>query len=394
MAQCPTCKTKIDEDFGLVTCPGCGAICFVDLDDNVTLQNDDLQNFDLSTLEESTASDYLAANEDLDPLTSDLNLQDEEVTANGFDTDDALLRDSINTLGEEDSLDTTLDATDDSDPLAYGNGSDLPAYGLDDSSDGPSEDPLDTSIQDPLDYDAVNDPLDSTGYLSADQELETDLDSSLDSSGYEEENFEEDLEDPSLLEAVETTEDLLDEVAEPSNPEGLMAEQAHQNLDSLSDQVDDPESVEPMSLDDFLSEIETFGSLASEPFQQSAFFFDIIVSAIDSKEIRMEIVETLSNSKLGIEEDEIAKKIRNGELRLHQIPAVKAAVIIQSLSHLNCELDWELKEAQDLGYDDASVDEGAYQEESLQSGQDEHDLVEEDSFDDLIDEYTEEEPEF
>ena len=32
MSNCPSCQTLIDEDFGLVTCHGCGATLFVELD--------------------------------------------------------------------------------------------------------------------------------------------------------------------------------------------------------------------------------------------------------------------------------------------------------------------------------------------------------------------------
>ena len=41
MAQCPFCQHEITEDFGLVTCEGCGRSVFVDMDGGVSATEDD-----------------------------------------------------------------------------------------------------------------------------------------------------------------------------------------------------------------------------------------------------------------------------------------------------------------------------------------------------------------
>jgi len=38
---CPNCQTELTDDFGLVDCKSCGAVCSIDLDDNVTVQSDE-----------------------------------------------------------------------------------------------------------------------------------------------------------------------------------------------------------------------------------------------------------------------------------------------------------------------------------------------------------------
>lgn len=38
MADCPSCGTSLEEDFGIVNCKGCEKVCFVDLEGNVEVQ--------------------------------------------------------------------------------------------------------------------------------------------------------------------------------------------------------------------------------------------------------------------------------------------------------------------------------------------------------------------
>jgi len=38
---CPNCQTELTDDFGLVDCKSCGAVCSIDLEDNVTVQGDE-----------------------------------------------------------------------------------------------------------------------------------------------------------------------------------------------------------------------------------------------------------------------------------------------------------------------------------------------------------------
>lgn len=38
---CPNCQTELTDDFGLVDCKSCGAVCLIDLEDNVVVQGDE-----------------------------------------------------------------------------------------------------------------------------------------------------------------------------------------------------------------------------------------------------------------------------------------------------------------------------------------------------------------
>ncbi|MCO5112937.1 MAG: hypothetical protein M9899_02055 [Bdellovibrionaceae bacterium] len=352
MAHCPSCQTEIGDDFGLVNCPGCGVVCFVDLDGNAILQNEDLQNFDTSSIAEEV-TDGLGLSSQYDGATG--TIEDSSIEES-WQIDE--------TTTEEEPWDGGIAATEE-------------------SLEGLVEEAYSAESLEADDTEEVTDPQGVS--------LQEDTYSDDEANAYE--NYEEDsLEDELLADesgTAETDESATEDFGEDNEVQDLEAMTSSSGGGSEDDDALDTGTPSPMSVDDFLNEIEVFGGMDSEPFQASAYFFDITISGIDSKDIRTEILETLSNSKLRLEEENLSKKIVAGQLQLFQIPAVKAAIIIQSLAHLNCELDWKLKEAQDLGYEDTGM---ALTEDSLEGEIGEEPIVEDnDSFDDLIESYDDEE---
>ena len=65
-ATCPECNTELDEDFGIVTCTSCGAVCSVDLDGSVVVQSDDVDTVAGVIEVEATAGDTKEATFDTD----------------------------------------------------------------------------------------------------------------------------------------------------------------------------------------------------------------------------------------------------------------------------------------------------------------------------------------
>lgn len=318
MAKCPSCQTTLKEDFGLTTCSGCGAVCFVDLDDNASLQSEEMQNLESANQDEDNAE--FNTDEPLQDLSTD--------ELNGEASLEAYQEDS--NLGAEEGVKDfeNLEANEFS-SSAEGEALDYNEQGYSDLT--PEQNFFETA--------------------ASEEELE---DHTTEEQPIEEEVLEENLE---LGDNPLATEDPLEEDIEAEEP--LFEE--------------DLPSEPSMSAEDFKSEIELFGNLDSESFQSGAYFFDITISGIDSKDIREEILESLDNDKLKLEHESFPKKIRDGVLKLHQIPAVKAFIIIQTLSHLKCELDWELKELQDLE-NEPVLDESEYQEQEIgEEVQDEED---------------------
>ncbi len=148
--------------------------------------------------------------------------------------------------------------------------------------------------------------------------------------------------EPSLLDNVENTTDLL------FDENDIEAEDSSETLSAESQLI-------PTSADDFLAEMKLFGEMDSEKFQDAIYFFDIEIASIDSKDIRDEILDILDDSKLNLKIDNFKQKIKNGILLLPAIPAVKAHIIVQRISHLPCEISWALVEVHDLGARDEEV---------------------------------------
>lgn len=104
----------------------------------------------------------------------------------------------------------------------------------------------------------------------------------------------------------------------------------------------------PTSASDFFSEMQLLGDMDSDKFKESSYFFDIEIAEIDSKDLRDEILDHLTDSRLGLKENDLDKQIKNGVLLLKDISAVKTHVIVQKLSHLPCQLSWVIKEVHEL----------------------------------------------
>lgn len=289
MAVCPKCQTPLKEDFGLETCVGCGVVVFVN-DDKVSLQEDE----DTIEPEAATELEEPMGLESMPFTTAESKIESsfESDTENSFvgGTSFEPLNEPLEGLSSEPSSESELD-----DPLLFA-----------ELSEETEEDVPPPAL----------DHLKHPGH----EHLETDLESL----------FESDLENP--------------------ESENLNQDEV---LSSSSITESDPESDDgtliPTSADDFLEEMQMFGEMDSEKFQDAIYFFDIEIASIDSKDIRDEILDILDDPKLNLKIDKPNQKIKNGILLLPAVPAVKAFIVVQRISHLPCELSWALVEVHDLG---------------------------------------------
>ncbi len=67
----------------------------------------------------------------------------------------------------------------------------------------------------------------------------------------------------------------------------------------------------------------------------------IIVSGVDTKEIRESLREAITDSRFGWDVDAIMRTIANGELRIANVSPVKASVAINRLKRLPIRIRWE-----------------------------------------------------
>ena len=89
-----------------------------------------------------------------------------------------------------------------------------------------------------------------------------------------------------------------------------------------------------------LDAVRNFGNSDLSQGQDGAVYFDVVISGVDSKKIRDELRDCLTDRRFLWDVDELIKSIRKGELKLQGLSAVKASVILARLKELPVELKW------------------------------------------------------
>jgi hypothetical protein len=90
-----------------------------------------------------------------------------------------------------------------------------------------------------------------------------------------------------------------------------------------------------------LRSIAEFGNSEASLAREGAYRFTLYVGGIDTAEIRQEIRFQLSDSRFLWDVDALLATIKNGELIVSDISAVKAALAVQRLKLLPVDLKWE-----------------------------------------------------
>ncbi len=90
-----------------------------------------------------------------------------------------------------------------------------------------------------------------------------------------------------------------------------------------------------------LSDIAEFGNSANSGSQSGSLRYDLVISGIDTSDVRNAFREALVDKKLMWDTDEILRSIHNGEVRIENVSAVKANVLITRLRMLPFKIRWE-----------------------------------------------------
>lgn len=67
----------------------------------------------------------------------------------------------------------------------------------------------------------------------------------------------------------------------------------------------------------------------------------VIISGIDTKDLRLEIRQALQDSRFGWDAGSLMSTIRGGTLRLERISPVKATIVINRIKNLAVQIRWE-----------------------------------------------------
>lgn len=89
-----------------------------------------------------------------------------------------------------------------------------------------------------------------------------------------------------------------------------------------------------------LDAIKNFGNSDLSQGQDGSLYFDVIISGVDSKKIRDELRDCLTDRRFLWDVESLIKSIRKGELRLQGLSSVKTSVILSRLKELPVALRW------------------------------------------------------
>lgn len=90
-----------------------------------------------------------------------------------------------------------------------------------------------------------------------------------------------------------------------------------------------------------LSDISRFGNSEASLGKDGPYIYDVLIWNIDSKEIRENLREALQDKRFGWDSDRIMSSIKQGAVRISQVNAVKAAVLINRIKNLPLGISWE-----------------------------------------------------
>lgn len=108
------------------------------------------------------------------------------------------------------------------------------------------------------------------------------------------------------------------------------------------EEVEEPKTrvLDSASLDDVVE----FGNSALSSSQTGGILYDIYLSGIDTAEIREEIRLHVGDRKFLWNVEDVMRSIKNGRLVIRRVNAVKAALFIQRIKHLDVDIQWKQHE--------------------------------------------------
>ena len=281
---CPSCGQDINEDFGFVTCSQCGALLVIDMDGNASLG--DQEHAGDSTSEFEAGESEGVDSENIDEANSgfeDLNLEDSQLENSeqeGFEQE-----------GQEE------------------------AEGDWEDSEYNSEEPLG----------------DSEGGLSNSEELDDfSEDEPAEESALESDFQEEDDKgvDEGGGEAVSSEwDESFGEESSEDYGEGQIDMQASPHFETGGTGL--------------AQDLADYGNSDLSQAKDGMLRFNLLISGIDTPDIRYAIKEALTDRKFIWEASEILAQTNNGELKIEGITAVKAALVVKRIRNLPIEIRWE-----------------------------------------------------
>ncbi len=90
-----------------------------------------------------------------------------------------------------------------------------------------------------------------------------------------------------------------------------------------------------------LSDLADFGNSDASSGREGQYQYTLLISGIDTAEIRQRVKEALTDQLFVWDAEAFLKDVSSGSIRLANVPAVKASLLLNRLSGLPLEIIWE-----------------------------------------------------
>ncbi|MGE4130946.1 MAG: hypothetical protein AB7F86_04875 [Bdellovibrionales bacterium] len=90
-----------------------------------------------------------------------------------------------------------------------------------------------------------------------------------------------------------------------------------------------------------LSDLSDFGNSEESGGREGSLRYNLTISGIDTSDIRHSFREAITDRKLMWDIDQIIRSIRNGEVQIANVSAVKAYLVVTRLRGLPVQVSWE-----------------------------------------------------
>ncbi len=132
--------------------------------------------------------------------------------------------------------------------------------------------------------------------------------------------------------------------AEPSQDLG-MAIADGSDLPAVADLLEEEQEGSTRVLDSAsMDDVVAFGNSELSSSQTGGILYDIYLSGIDTAEIKEEIRLHIEDKKFLWNVDDLLRSIKNGRLIIRRVNAVKTALFIQRIKHLDIDIQWKQHE--------------------------------------------------
>ena len=335
-SECPLCQGPIAEDFGLISCPACGASLFIEMDGQV-------RSYD------SGASDGAEPPEQMSPIEQSSQGDEDGAIELAWDDDGASEQNgeyvgSVPELNVDDPF-----SSEQSEALKLGEF-------VGDSDGNPHSNPIDETermvVDNGLpeeqqfseDLDQVDDsPLVDAGFgldgEVSSEELEEGVSDEFpaDESGFED----------NTLQSAEGEDDLPPPLILGDEEEATIQEERPTGDDASTVALNDateyipPGLNEPMANLEDMSNIADYGNSEDSLGRVGPLRVKVSLTGIDSPEIREELREALTDKKFLWDIEEVMRSIEGGVLVIDNATPLKAAILLERIKALPLEVSWE-----------------------------------------------------